>query len=239
MSTGRDPNPVIASWLDEGPTELPESNRRAIVTATRTVTQRRPGFGSPWRDPSMNGYTRVALTAAAIVVAAVGGVYLLNPARPTSNVGGAGPSASPATPTPRPTLVSTAVGTITLTDDGCRWSGNPGTLEQPGPVTIDVVNQTDTFASFDLHRLTAGSWDDAASWVKVEHAAQQVDPEREIPAPGFAEKLTDEVDAVAFAQNELTHVLAIPGTYGVVCSSNEPPPGAVFGIYLVGPLVVE
>lgn len=29
-----------------------------------------------------------------------------------------------------------------------------------------------------------------------------------------------------------------PGTYGIVCSSNEPPPGLVFAVYLVGPLEI-
>ena len=28
------------------------------------------------------------------------------------------------------------------------------------------------------------------------------------------------------------------GTHGIVCSSNEPPPGLVFAVYLVGPLDV-
>jgi len=31
MTTPRDPETVIAAWLDEGPTALPEQNRRAIT----------------------------------------------------------------------------------------------------------------------------------------------------------------------------------------------------------------
>lgn len=238
MSNVRDPNTVIAAWLDEGPTELPNPNRGAIVAAARTITQRRRGFGSPWRDQVMNGYTRAALTATAVVVAAVGAIYLLSPGQPSGSVGGPGASPTP-TPTPRPSPVAIEAGTITLTDEGCTWIGNPSPVAQPVILTIDVVNETDTFASFDLYRLTAGTWDDAAAWILAEHEAYQTDPGREIRAADFAEQITDGFDAVAFAKSRLTHDVRIPGTYGVVCSSNEPPPGAVFGIYLVGPLWTE
>jgi hypothetical protein len=242
MTTPRDPETVIAAWLDEGPTELPEPNRRAITTAVHSITQRRRGFGSPWRDPFMNGFTRIAVTAAAVVVAAVGGIYLLSPGQPSGGVGGPGASPTPTptpTPTPRTSPVATEAGTITLTDEGCTWIGNPSPITQPVLLTIDVVNETDTFASFDLHRLTAGTWDDAAAWIRAEHEALQTGGENPLGPADFAEQITDEFDAVAFAQSQLTQVVRIPGTYGVVCSSNEPPPGAVFGNYLVGPLVIE
>ena len=51
MNDARDPNLIIDSWLDEGPTDLPESTRRAITTSVRTVNQKR-GFGLPWMRPA-------------------------------------------------------------------------------------------------------------------------------------------------------------------------------------------
>ena len=47
MNDSRDPNLIIDSWLDEGPTDLPESTRRAITTSVRTIDQRR-GIVLPW-----------------------------------------------------------------------------------------------------------------------------------------------------------------------------------------------
>ena len=31
MTTPRDPDEILAAWLDEGPTRLPDQTRRAIV----------------------------------------------------------------------------------------------------------------------------------------------------------------------------------------------------------------
>jgi hypothetical protein len=242
MSNVRDPNVVIAAWLDEGPTDLPEPNRRAIVTAARTITQRRRGFGSPWRNPVMNGYTRLALTAAAVVVAAVGGIYLLSPGQPSGNVGGPGPSPTP-TPTPAPTQspspFAIEAGTITLTDGGCVWAGNPGSLTSPSLVSIDVANETDTFGNFAMYRLTPDFlWEDAAAWVLAENEALQTGVENPLGPADFAIESAN-ADAVAQTESRLAEFYPIPGTYGVICSSNEPPPGEVFGVYLVGPLRVE
>jgi hypothetical protein len=240
MTTPRDPETVIAAWLDEGPTELPEPNRRAIATAVHSITQRRRGFGPPWRDPFMNGFTRVAVTAAAVVVAAVGGIYLLSPGQPSGGVGAPGPTPTP-TPasTPGTTPTTNNAGTITLTDGGCTWAGNPGSLTDPSLVSIDVVNETDTFGNFGMYRLTPGyPWDDASAWIDAEHEASRTGTENPLGPADFAIDVAN-ADAVAGTQSRLAEPAPVPGTYGVVCSSNEPPPGLVFGVYLVGPLVIE
>ena len=51
MSAQRDPDVVLAAWLDDGPADLPSSTRRAISTAVRTTPQARTGLhGLPaWR----------------------------------------------------------------------------------------------------------------------------------------------------------------------------------------------
>ena len=72
MTVQRDPDAILAAWLEEGPTGLPEPSRRAIAVNTRTTTQRRRPLWMPWRKPVMNTYARWAVAALAIVIA-VGG----------------------------------------------------------------------------------------------------------------------------------------------------------------------
>ena len=40
MTTPRDPDAILAAWLDEGPTRLPTPTRRAIIIALPTTSQR-------------------------------------------------------------------------------------------------------------------------------------------------------------------------------------------------------
>jgi hypothetical protein len=100
MNVIRDPDAIVSAWLEEGPDVLPDSTRRAIAVSTRTTRQSRLPYRLPWRIPSMNGMTRLAFAAVAVVAVVVGGLYLLRPgADQPGGVGGAGfpgPSASPA-----------------------------------------------------------------------------------------------------------------------------------------------
>ncbi len=96
MNVQRDPDAILAAWLDEGPTGLPEPTRRAIAVNTRTTTQRRRPVWMPPRRPLMNTYARWAVAAIAVVLAIGGAAYFLAPAG--GQVGGppiATPSASP------------------------------------------------------------------------------------------------------------------------------------------------
>jgi Tol biopolymer transport system component len=76
---------IIGAWLDEGPTELPQSTRRAITTSVRTIDQRR-GIALPWRSRPVTSYLGPVLAAAAVIVAVVG-VYLLAPFGRSPSVG--------------------------------------------------------------------------------------------------------------------------------------------------------
>ena len=73
MTIRRDPDAILAAWLEEGPNQLPDTTRRAIAVSTRTTHQSRLPVWLPWRYPSMNGMTRFALAAAAVVAVVVGG----------------------------------------------------------------------------------------------------------------------------------------------------------------------
>lgn len=76
MSATREPQTIIAAWLEEGPMDLPTDTRRAIVVGARTVTQRRRripllrGGSLPTLRDSM---LRYGLALGAVVLAAVVG----------------------------------------------------------------------------------------------------------------------------------------------------------------------
>ena len=105
MTQPRDPDAIIGTWLDDGPIDLPEETRRAIVVGLRT--QPRARQMAILRGLPVNPLTR--FVAAAAIVLAVGGlsVFVL------SNRGGGGPGAQPtASPTastaPSPSAPPTA-----------------------------------------------------------------------------------------------------------------------------------
>ena len=79
MTTPRDPDEVLAAWLDEGPTRLPDQTRRAIAVAIPTTTQRRRGRNAPWRNPSMKPIARIATAAIAVVLVIGGAVVVMRP----------------------------------------------------------------------------------------------------------------------------------------------------------------
>src|SRR6187402_3082770 len=116
MSAPRDPDVILAEWLDDGPVDLPSTTRRAISTAVRTTPQARTGFGPlAWR-PTMSKFLVLAGAAAAVAIA-VGAFAIFMP-RPTGDVGGPALStastapavtASPASPSAAPVSVSPRV----------------------------------------------------------------------------------------------------------------------------------
>jgi hypothetical protein len=94
MSTTRDPDVILAAWLDEGPTELPDITRRAILTALPTTPQARRGRFAP-RNRSVV-LTNARLVAGALVtILAVGTLLAVG-----SRLGPGGPGASPPGPSP-------------------------------------------------------------------------------------------------------------------------------------------
>jgi hypothetical protein len=111
MNVKRDPDAILDAWLDEGPHRLPEPTRRAIAVSTRNIRQSRRPRWVPWRFPNMNGMSRTALAAVAVVAVLLGGLYLFSRA-PAGGVGGPSASSSPSpasTPWPFPTDTSGGV----------------------------------------------------------------------------------------------------------------------------------
>lgn len=238
MNVPRDPETVLAAWLDEGPMDLPGETRRAILNALPTTPQARRGRFAPWRLP-MNGISRLA-TAAIVAVVAIGGtLYLI---APRLGPGGPGetPTAPPPTATPRVTPIVADVGTVTLTDTGCTWAGNPGRIEKSQSsllARVTVINETDTFGNFGVYRLNDGvDWSVGAEWVAAFNA--MLHGLATEPPPAEFNTEVGNIDAPLRQSYPSTLRLDDHGIYGIVCSSNEPPPGDVFSVYLVGPLEV-
>lgn len=224
-------DPRVADWLEDDPHEAPREVLATVLAAIPSIRQARRGPLAPWRFSLMNAHTRLAAAAIVAVIAIGGAIYLLNP---PGGLGPGGPTVKPS-PTAAPTRAVVQAGTITLTDSGCTWEGNPGSIDGPSRqvmVQFSVRNETDTFGNFGMFRLDTGTWDEAAAWIVAENAALHGGPSH--PPHDFATEVGN-VDAPE-RKTYPSQLLLDAGTYGIVCSSNEPPPGLVFAVYLAGPL---
>jgi hypothetical protein len=129
MNVKRDPDAILAAWLEEGPTALPEPTRRAIAVTTRTTTQRRHPLWVPRGRPLMNTYARWAVAAIAVVLAIGGAAYFLAPA--------GGQFGGPPNTTPSATS-SPSASPVILPSEGLVYPGTYVPAFDPGlTFTID------------------------------------------------------------------------------------------------------
>lgn len=87
----RDADTIVSSWLDDGPTTLPDDVRRSIAVAARTSPQTRARLA--WRLPTVNTYLKLGAAAVLAVVLVGGGIALLRSG--TSDGPGTAPSVVP------------------------------------------------------------------------------------------------------------------------------------------------
>lgn len=102
MTTHRDPETTVAAWLHEGPTDLPDATRRAILTALPMTPQARRGLFAPGRMIPMNPLARAAIIVVAAAIAVGAGFAFLRSTGPSVGVSRT-PSVTPTQGTPRPT----------------------------------------------------------------------------------------------------------------------------------------
>jgi hypothetical protein len=95
MSTDRDLDRIVRSWMDEGVNALPDRVLDLVLDQIPATPQRRPSWLAR-RFPILTTYARFGLVAAAVVLAAVIGIGLFG-----RSVGGPPPSPTPS-PTPAP-----------------------------------------------------------------------------------------------------------------------------------------
>ena len=162
MSTDRDVERIVRSWLDEGVTALPDRVLDLVLDQIPATPQRRASWLAR-RTPIMNSnIARLGIAAVVLVLAVIVGMSFLsgpNTGGPPGATASPSAAASPeATPKPLPTILGTALspGTYVLTsfpvhltvevptfEAPAEWfagCSDGGTLEQsvcfkPGPTT--------------------------------------------------------------------------------------------------------
>jgi hypothetical protein len=108
MTTHRDPETTMAAWLHEGPTDLPDVTRRAILTALPTTSQARRGLFAPGRILLMNPLARVAIAVVAAAIAVGAGFAFLGGTGLPSVGGSPTPSVSPTQVPLQPTATASS-----------------------------------------------------------------------------------------------------------------------------------
>ena len=177
MTVRRDPDAILAAWLDEGPTGLPDSSRRAIAVNTRTTTQRRRLLWMPWRKPSMNIYARWAVAALAIVVAVGGALYVLAPGGsqvggPPSQTASPAPSRS-AAPTAQPPTARPSPSVSILASEGFVYPGTYVPRFDP-PMAFTIVHEVEHHCAPDFQ--CRGSIDaNLPAWIDLEFGIPRIE----------------------------------------------------------------
>lgn len=101
MSTDRDVNRIVRSWLEVGVTSLPDRVLDNVLDQLPATPQRRAWWPAR-RYRAMNSFAKLAVAAAAVVVVAIVGISF------SPRAGGVAGPGSNATPTPTPSPVPSA-----------------------------------------------------------------------------------------------------------------------------------
>ena len=115
MSTNRDVDRIVRSWLDEGLTQLPDRVLDAVLDQIPSTPQRRASWLAQ-RFLRMNTYARFGFAAAAVILAAVVGIGLY-----ANSVGG------PSVPTPSSSPLSSSSPTPVANPLAGTWAAPEAT----------------------------------------------------------------------------------------------------------------
>jgi hypothetical protein len=110
MSANPDLDAIVSAWLDEGPTDLPDATRRAILTSVPITRRAGRGPFARWTWPSTKGLARLA-TAALVAAFAIGGaIYVVR--LPTMGGPNASPTLAPTSPPATATILTLREGRL-------------------------------------------------------------------------------------------------------------------------------
>ncbi|HEY4227438.1 MAG TPA: hypothetical protein VGM49_03800 [Candidatus Limnocylindrales bacterium] len=132
MNVQRDPESILNAWLDEGPMDLPDATRRAILTSLPTTPQARRGPFAPWSSTRVSMFARgaavlvvavVAIGALVLLVGSRGGIAGATPS-PVPDASASSPASAPPLPTLDATFVSSSYGYQVSYPTG--WTVSPG-----------------------------------------------------------------------------------------------------------------
>jgi hypothetical protein len=134
MSTDRDTTRIVRSWLRTDEHESADRVLDAVLDQLDTTPQRRATWWPARRFPEMNNSSKLALAAAAVVVAAFLGIRFLVPGQ---NIGGPGPTP---TPTPNPAALPSpgALEPGSYYIDEPDWAPAPYTFTVPDGWDVDA-----------------------------------------------------------------------------------------------------
>jgi hypothetical protein len=134
MSTDRDTTRIVRSWLRTDEHESADRVLDAVVDQLDTTPQRRFTWWPARRFPEMNNTAKLALAAAAVVVAAFLGIRFLLPGE--VGIGGPGPTPTPdAAPAALPSPGPLDPGTYRV--DEPEWAPVPYTFTVPDGWSLD------------------------------------------------------------------------------------------------------
>lgn len=181
---------IAQSWLQDGPTEMPDRSLQAALDEVHVTSQRR--FGAARRTIHMNGNAPRFAVAAVIglLILIGGGIYLGNSG--SGGIGGqptATPSATPtaapsatATTTPAPSSANLKPGVLCMSRPAGGSFCQNGGLD-PGTYSFDTGTVTPARLSFTV----------PAGWATTE---------------GFVNKGAETPGEVQFSTWEVTHIFA-------------------------------
>jgi hypothetical protein len=145
MSTERDPQRIVLSWLRSDEHVSADRLLDVVLFAVDTTPQRQSSWLA-WRSPFVSNTVRIALAAAAVVALALIGYQLL--AAP--NVGGPPPSPSP-TETPIPSPAATPVAVVDFTTHaggGAELMPGEYRITTASPVGVVITVPDEPFGGF-------------------------------------------------------------------------------------------
>jgi hypothetical protein len=199
MSTDRDTTRIVRSWLRTAEHESADRVLDAVLDRLDATPQRRATWWPARRFPEMNNSAKLALAAAAVVVAAFLGIRFLGLG---PNVGG-----PEATPTPTPTDVALQFPQPTALAPGTYyWGGGPDSARFTFTIPDGWTNRNDIIRKDrgEPGEVALGLWIPANTYVDPCHwQTSLLDPPVGPTVEDLATALTDQVGRNASAPTDV------------------------------------
>ncbi|HVQ22931.1 MAG TPA: hypothetical protein VMT36_06635, partial [Candidatus Saccharimonadia bacterium] len=170
MNQNADFDRIAQSWLQDGPTEMPDRSLQAALDEVHETSQQR--FGAARRVNPMNGNTwRIAAAAViGLLIIIGGGIYLGN--NSSGGIGAPGPTATPSsssTPSASPAMLENA-SQAACVPGGAHQCLAPGTYRLTGDVWPGEITMNVPAGWFEWQPYT---WDDAFDGILVDAGTGQ------------------------------------------------------------------
>jgi hypothetical protein len=238
MSTDRDTTRIVRSWLRSEENESADRVLGTVLDRLDTIPQRRATLWPARRLSELNTTSKLALGAAAVVVAALLGIGFLFPEG--TNIGGPGPSLTPEpslAPDPTPTDLRASVGEVPL--EPGTYVSHPLASNPSLAVTFTVPDGWQAFSASSLVPLGDDSTEgpDGTALVFLETSGIYSDPcdslgDPDVDAGATAEDLANAFSAQSAYEASVADVtvagyagkqveLQLPSEFDASCPRDE------------------